>query len=274
MTKITKDTQVCISISERPGNFGATVLNAAFEALGLDFIYKPFGVSAENLEAAIKGIRAFGIRGCGVSMPHKQTVITYLDRIDEAAKPIGAVNTIVNDHGILTGYNTDFEGAKRAFQENYDLRGKTALIVGAGGVSRAIIIALKACGASRLWITNRNDEKGKALAGEFSIDHIPFEHRSECRAHLLVNATPIGMAHAPEGTILTKDALVHFEAALDVVVSPQKTPFIQTLENLKITCIPGFKMALYQGIAQCKLYTGADAPENVIEKAIRSYFLS
>lgn len=270
--KITKDTKVCISIAERPGNFGTTVLNTAFQALNLDYIYKPFRVLPKNLEAAIQGIRAFGISGCGVSMPHKREVMKYLNKIDEAAQRIGAVNTLVNDQGVLTGYNTDFEGARRAFEEMYEVRGKKVLVVGAGGVARAILLALKELGASEIWLTNRDEEKGKALAKEFSLHYTPFDQRTARKAHLLVNATSVGMPPHIEETVMEADALANFEAGLDVVVSPQKTRLIQTLEALKIKAIPGFKMALYQGVAQCKLYTGVDAPEALIEEAIRSYF--
>ncbi len=103
---INKDTQVCISFAKRPGNFGATVFNAAFEALNLNFIYKPFQLDEGKLEEAVKAIRVFGIRGCGVSMPHKVNVLRYLDELDPAAEKIGAVNTIVNTDGVLKGYNT------------------------------------------------------------------------------------------------------------------------------------------------------------------------
>ena len=105
---ISKDTILCISIAERPGSLGATIFNNAFEKLSLDYIYKPLLVKAKDLEIAVLAIRALCIRGCGVSMPHKIEVIQYLDKVDMTAKKIGAVNTIVNNDGTLTGYNTDF----------------------------------------------------------------------------------------------------------------------------------------------------------------------
>src|SRR5438046_2951853 len=135
--KITKDTTCCISIAGSPGNFGATLFNTAFEALSLDYIYKPFRVMPEDLSKAVAGIRAFGVRGCGVSMPHKIKVLDLLDAIDPLAEEIGAVNTIVNNNGKLTGYNTDVSGAMRALKERYDVRGKSAHIIGSGGVARA-----------------------------------------------------------------------------------------------------------------------------------------
>ena len=105
---------ICISISEKPGNFGKIIHNAGYEALGLNWIYIPFKIT--NLEDTIKGIRALGIRGCSVSMPFKEKVIKFLDDIDPLANEIGSVNTIVNNNGILKGYNTDFLGFQKSFK--------------------------------------------------------------------------------------------------------------------------------------------------------------
>lgn len=271
---INKDTICCISIAEKPGNFGAILFNIIFKALDLNYIYKPFRVSALDLEAAVKGIRAFGIRGCGVSMPHKTEVIKYLDQIDAIAKKIGAVNTIVNDQGVLTGFNTDFVGAKRAINEAYDVQGKDALVIGAGGVARAIVLALKENGARDIFITNRDEQKAKDLSQGFSCHSIPFDRRNEYKAHLLVNATSVGMSPNFEDIVIDEQALDSYEACLDVVVSPRKTRLIQAAESRGIIFVPGFKMALYQGIAQCKLYTSISVPENIVEDAIKSYFLN
>ena len=271
--KLDRDTICCISIAERPGNFGATMLNAAFQDLHLNYVYKPFRVMASDLQDAVKGIKAFGIRGCGVSMPHKMNVMAYVDVIDDAAKRIGAVNTIVNDNGVLTGYNTDYEGAKRALKETYDITGKKALVIGAGGVARAIIVALKDSGAGDIWLTNRDEIKGRELANIFSLNYHPFDERSEFRGQLLVNATPVGMPPYTGEMIIDRKNLIHYDCCMDVVVSPQETALIQAMNELKKSYVPGFKMALYQGMAQCKLYTGMDAPQRIIENAINSYFI-
>ncbi len=270
--KIDRDTICCISIAERPGNFGATVLNATFQALNLNYIYKPFRVMASDLEDSIKGIRAFGIRGCGVSMPHKIKVMQCLDQIDDAAKRIGAVNTIINNNGVLTGYNTDYEGAKRALKETYDIRNKKALIIGAGGAARAIIVALKDSGAGEIWLTNRDEARGQELAKEFSLNYHPFATRAEFRGQLLVNATPVGMPPNGGEMIIDKLALIHYDCSMDVVVSPQETGLIQTTKELGKAVIPGFKMALYQGVAQYELYTEQEAPFDLMSENIQKYF--
>lgn len=270
--KIDRDTICCISIAERPGNFGATVLNATFQALNLNYVYKPFRVMAPDLEDAIKGVRALSIRGCGVSMPHKMKVMLYLDKIDEAAKRIGAVNTIINDAGVLTGYNTDYEGAKRALKETYNIQGKKALIVGAGGAARAIIVALKDRGAGEVWLTNRDEARGQELAKAFSVNYFPFDKRTEFRGQLLVNATPVGMPPDTGEIIIDKLALIHYDCGMDVVVSPQETGLIQAMKELNKAVIPGFKMALYQGVAQYELYTGQEAPFDLMSENIQKYF--
>lgn len=266
---ITKDTQCCISIAERPGNSGAAIFNASFAALRLDFIYKPFKVVSENLESAINGIRAFGIRGCGVSMPHKINVLKYLDKIDSIAEKIGAINTIVNDNGVLSGYNTDFEGAKKILELTYDVSGKKVLIVGAGGVSRAVIKALKENAAGEIYIANRNEARGKKTAQEFEINYLPYEDRNDFKGNLFVNATSVGMAPLTEEMAINEKSLFYYDAVMDVVAYPNKTLLLQAAENSGKIIIPGFKMALYQAAAQFKLYTGREAPLEIILKTIQ-----
>lgn len=256
---ITKDTQLCISIAEHPGNFGATVLNAGFRALGLDFVYKPLRVNNDKLVEAIGGIRSLGIRGCGVSMPYKISVIKYLDEIDEYAGKIGAVNTIVNDVGVLRGYNTDFSGAKTALQKYYDARGKKVLIIGAGGVARAIIAALQGCGAGEICLTNRDESRGRRLAEEFGLTYLPYTKKEEPRGNLLINATPVGMMYGDD-LIIGRNAIASYEAVMDVVVSVGETSLVKSAKESGLVAISGLDMSLYQAAEQFKLYTGRDAP--------------
>ena len=149
---INKDTQLCVSIAERPGNFGTVIHNAAFKYCKLNFIYKAFSVT--NLENAIRGIKGFNIRGCGVSMPFKEAVIPFLDWIDPTALKIGAINTIVNDNDQLKGYNTDVYGVTTSI-ENLNLNSNTTVLIkGAGGIAKAIIFALKNNGLQNIYISN------------------------------------------------------------------------------------------------------------------------
>ena len=141
--KINSDTKICISIAARPGDFGANFHNSAYKHLDLNWVYLPRKVvSATDLEKAISGVRGLNIKGCSVSMPHKQTVIKYMDDIDTSAAKIGAVNSIVqNEKGDLKGYNTDYYGAKKAL-ERAKINGKEVLMIGAGGVAKAVGLAV------------------------------------------------------------------------------------------------------------------------------------
>ena len=133
---INKDTRVCISIAERAGNFGCSIHNAAFKKMDLNFIYKSFSVKKDGLESAIRGIRGLGIRGCGVTMPHKISVLEFVDKVSEEVEQIGSCNTIVNDDGVLTAYNTDAYSSYCVLKEAG--RKGVLYILGNGGFSRAV----------------------------------------------------------------------------------------------------------------------------------------
>lgn len=267
---INKDTIVCVSIAEKPGNFGAVVFNTAFEELSMNYIYKPFKLEAKNLREAIAAIRVLGIRGCGVSMPHKITAMQYLDIVDKTAQSIGAINTIVNNKGILTGYNTDYEAAKILTKNTYNVRGKAAVIAGAGGAARSIVTALKENGAKEITVTNRDAIRGKKFAKEFKITYVQWENRKDLAGNLLINATPVGMKSKDICNFENK-TIKRFEIVLDVVVNFSKTNLIKRAQTLRKQVITGITMASLQGIVQFKLYTGLDLPKKVIEKSMNLF---
>jgi shikimate dehydrogenase len=254
----TKDTQIFISIAERPGNFGANFFNQAFLYSGLDYIYKPFKVLSGDLQKAIDSIRVLGIRGAGVSMPHKQTVIQYLDEVDERTKKIGAVNTIVNKNGRLYGYNTDYVGAHQVIEEIFPVAGKKVLIIGAGGAARAIIVALQDSGAADIMICNRHEERAKMLAQEFDLSYNLFHNKEQIKADLLINATSVGMNPQENEMIVNEKELNNFSAVMDVVIYPSETRLLSTAKLLGKTIIYGQRMTIYQAAAQFKLYTGQE----------------
>ncbi len=267
---ISKDTILCISIAERPGSLGATIFNNAFEKLSLDYIYKPLLVKAKDLEIAVLAIRALCIRGCGVSMPHKIEVIQYLDKVDMTAKKIGAVNTIVNNDGTLTGYNTDFEGAKIITKKDINVRGSDVFIAGAGGAARAIIQALIENKASRIYITNRDEQKATTVAKEFKIEFIPWKEKDIMSGKLLVNATPLGMK-LDDPCIFADETINNFDAVMDVVVSLNDTYLIKRAKEFNKITLPGIRMSSLQGMVQFKLYTGANIPIKIIEEGIQKF---
>lgn len=266
--EIDRDTTVCISIALKPGNFGAVVQNAAYKAMGLNFIYKPFGIEPSDLPHVIKAIKTLKIRGCGVSMPYKVDAMKYLDRIDEKAKKIGAVNTIVNSNGILEGYNTDYYGAKIALEKIFKPKGKTVLMIGAGGVARAISLALKELEAEKIFITNRTQEKAESLADEFGLQAIEFEDIKKIRTDLFINATPVGMNPEIDKMIIDSSFLNNFKVVLDVVTSPPETLLMREAKKKGLIVIPGYVMSLYQSAKQFELYTGKEAPFDVMKKSL------
>jgi shikimate dehydrogenase len=262
----TSNPVLCGSIASRPSQFGVTMHNAAYAALGVPFTYVAFGT--HNTREAVLGMRYLGMRGLGVSMPHKIEIMQYLDAIDETAARVGAVNTVVNDDGRLTGYNTDWIGAVRALQEKVDLSGKRAIVVGAGGAARAIVYGLTREG-SQVTVYNRTADKGEALARDFvaRFGGGLAELAAIQDYDILVNATSVGF-HAPDESILPPSALEAGAAVLDVVFIPPRSRLVQDAESRGCIAISGIRMLVHQAAYQFELYTGQQAPLEVMERAL------
>lgn len=262
---INPDTILCISIASRPGQMGMAMHNAAYQALGLDFVYKSFKVS--DLKGALAGARALGIRGISVTMPFKETVLPYLDHIDPMAQAIGAVNTIVNDQEKLTGYNTDFEAAKIIIGELNILAHERVLVLGAGGAARAILAALHTTGVKQVACSNRTPEKAKQITAKFNYETVPWENRNKEKSDIIINATPLGMTLDIDQLPVTNEALSSCRAIFDTVINPAPTPFIKSGIQSGKQVIEGFRMGIYQAAKQFELYTGHPAPLAVMEQA-------
>lgn len=265
---INKDTQLCISIAERPSNFGTTLHNMAYAALNLNYIYKALAI--HDLHGAITGVRALGLRGCSVSMPFKQAVIPFLDNIDETAQSTGAVNTIVNDDGRLTGYNTDLIGAHIALASLQPQPDEGVLILGAGGVARAILVALRQLGYARVAVASRDVDKVTALNDIMPCSAVEWCAREQQQVQLLINATAIGMAPAAEIMPVDEKFVQGLRAVMDVVVSPMESRLIACARAAGKTVAPGYLLSLEQAAAQFRLYTGRAAPRAVMEEGIRT----
>lgn len=262
-----KDTQLCISLSSRPSNFGTTLHNAAYVDLGLNFVYKAFGIS--DLAGAMMGVRALNIRGCSVSMPFKEAVLSLLDEVDCTASAIGAVNTVVNEAGRLTGYNTDADGARKALEFIKARPGESVLLMGAGGVARAIVFALRQIGFSQVLVTNRDLKKVNLLNSILPCEAVPWEERHKIGADLLINATSVGMSPDVEQTPMEAEFLGQSRAVVDVVVSPMETKLIREASLLGLMVAPGHFISLEQMIAQFRLYTGVVPPRALLESKMR-----
>jgi len=258
-----KDTKICISIAEKPGTFGLEFHNLGYEELELNYDYIPLKVLPEQLEATMQLTRD-NFHACSVSMPHKVNVIDYLNKLESSAEKCGAVNTILNKNRILIGYNTDYFGAKRAIEEVGNIHGKKVLMIGAGGVARAIGHAVKDLGGD-LVIANRTLKKAKSLAEELDSNAVNWEQKNQEGAYLLINATRVGMDN-PEERLVSEQLISRFEAVMDVVVKP--TRLIREAEKQGKVTIPGLTMTTYQAAKQFEIYTGKQVPKNVIEKVL------
>jgi shikimate dehydrogenase len=248
--------------------------NAGYKALGIDnqYIFLPAEVKARELKNAVKAVKALDIRGVSCTMPHKQAIIKYIDRIDPAAKIIGAVNTVVNDGGKLTGYNTDWIGAiiplEKVIGKTGGLKNKKAALLGTGGAARAIAFGLTKKGA-KLKIFGRNIAKAKKLAKEFKVSFGSFLDIHELiNFDIIINATPIGMKPDANKTPVPKEFLHEDQIVLDAVYAPGMTKLLKDAKIKGAKIISGIEMLLYQGAAQFELYTGKKAPVEAMKKAI------
>ena len=263
--------QLCISIAKRPGLYGTTIHNAGYQALGLNFFYKAFGTN--DLEGAIHGVRALGIRGCSVSMPFKEKVIPLLDELDILAKKSQAVNTIVNENGSLIGYNTDVVGIKQCLQPLKIQKKKKILLLGSGGISRAFLVALRNLKLNDIIITNRTLKKSQTLAKEFDTDFIKWSERNNFNADMIINATSVGMSPNDNLMPISKNQIMNTEILMDVVASPTNTKLIKFAKKYKKFTISGPELSFYQACAQFKLYTRKKPPILAMKKAATKLLL-
>jgi shikimate dehydrogenase len=243
--------------------------NAAFAALGENRIYLPFPV--EDVQAALAGLKALDIKGVSVTIPHKQAVIPYLDRIDPVAAKIGAVNTIdvrtEDGRRLLCGSNTDWLGANRALENHLRLSGTRAVLIGAGGSARAIGFGLQEAGAEVL-LCSRSEAKGRALAAELGCPWFPLAELASLRGEVLINATPVGMAPMVDASPAPAAMLSSFQVVMDIVYAPLTTKLLREAEQAGCRTCNGLEMLLYQGVAQFELWTGLAAPVAAMREAL------
>jgi shikimate dehydrogenase len=258
---------LCGSLSLHVSPLGAAMHLAGYRALGLAFTYVPFAVT--DVAGAITGMRALGVRGFGISMPYKQTVMPLIDTLDPVAAAIGAVNTVVNDGGHLTGYNTDAAGAVRAFEEIRPLAGARVLLLGAGGAAKAIAHGFTERGA-RVTIANRDRARAAALAaatGARAAAGLDEANRAG-NYDAVVNATAIGMADLAGKSPIPESALHPGLLVMDIVYKPIETELVRAAQRKGATVIHGGRMLLHQAARQFELYTGHDAPLAAMETAL------
>jgi shikimate dehydrogenase len=242
---------------------------AGYRALGLDFTYVPFAVD-DDLEGAMRGMRALGIRGLGVSMPYKQAVIPLLDAVDPVAARIGAVNTIVNAGGRLTGHNTDWLGAVQALEESTGLQGARVLLLGAGGAARAIAFGLADRGAA-VTVANRDLEKARHLAAAIGGAAVPLDSAAFSLDYdVLVNATSRGMVEVDPHSPVPEAALRKGLVVMDIVYKPLLTELVEAARRRGAIAIHGGRMLLHQAAEQFRLYTRHEPPLAAMDEALRA----
>jgi len=255
---------------------------AAFDYLGLDIRYEVWETAKDELPKVVEGMRDASKLGANVTIPHKEAVLPLLDGVDNDARRIGAVNTIVNRGGKLTGYNTDASGFMRALRDDgaFSPRNKRVVLLGAGGAARAVGFALVDAGVRSLIILNRSVERGRALAWDLKVsdtevvalswkDGNTLTALAEC--DLLVNCTSVGMkdgsgeGKSPLGIgLIPKRALVY-----DVVYNPLETPLLAAAKKAGARTLGGLPMLVYQGAASFELWTGKSAPIDIMMRVAK-----
>ncbi|WP_448811491.1 shikimate 5-dehydrogenase [Agromyces bauzanensis] len=269
MPILNKDMSVCISLAGRPSNLGTRFHNFLYDELGLNFIYKAF--TTDDLEGAIRGIRALGIRGCSVSMPFKEAVIPLVDIVEPSAAAIESVNTIVNDGGVLTASNTDYEAIAQLIAEHGLDPASRVLVRGSGGMAKAVVAAFRGAGFADLTIVARNEAAGSALAAKYGYEWVPTVSMGPDPARafdVLVNVTPLGMHGSDAAALAFTPAFIERASTVfDVVAFPAETPLIQAGRAAGTRVISGAEVIALQAARQFERYTGVALTREQVERA-------
>jgi shikimate dehydrogenase len=256
---------------------------AAFEALSLPWRYQLIEVHKGDLEAAIHGIRAMNFQGINLTIPHKVEVLKYLDAVSEDARLMGAVNTVRREGDSLIGENTDGKGFLRSLREDagLDPSGQRVVVLGAGGAARAITVELALAGAAHITIVNRTSGRGKTLVAllnqqtPVSADFVLWDGIYALPAHtdVLVNATSIGLyPHTGDEPDVDYQAIRAGMVVCDVIPNPPHTLFLKQAEARGARTLDGLGMLVYQGAIAFKMWTGLDAPLDVMRGALAQAF--
>lgn len=277
-------TQFCGVIGKPVGHsLSPAIHNAAFRALGLNFVYLAWQV--DTIGDAVKGLRALGnFRGASVTIPHKVAAMQFLDHVEPTAKRIGAINTIVADKGELSGYNTDATGALRALREGgVELKGRRIVVLGSGGAARAIAVALAAdSGVENLTLLGIEDSERTRLAQDVrsvGVATVEDSHLDEAAlrrvlpdSHVLIHCTPVGMSPKSDSTCVPASLLHSGLAVMDIVYNPRETQLLKDAKFAGCKTIPGLEMFLNQAVTQFELWTNQAAPVAVMRAVLESHF--
>ncbi len=251
------------------------VHNAAFRAANIDAVYIPFRVPRADLSSFMADAGEFNMKGLSVTIPHKEAIAAKLTKVDPAVKGIEAVNTVIFKNGQVLGYNTDYKAAMDALENSLGavgqrpspLEGKTALLLGAGGVARAIAYGLERRGA-RMIVAGRNKKKADALADKFGGRSIDWGARQNVSANILVNCTPVGMHPSVDETPFDRRHLRPSMLVFDTVYNPENTLLLKDARRQGCRVVTGVEMFIRQAGLQFRLFTGRDAPTDLMRDVL------
>ena len=274
--KITKDTKVFGVIGDPIAQSKSPLIhNAAFRKLGIDAVYLPLRVPADGLLASLKEYDSLGISGYSVTIPHKEAVLQFCDSLDAETDEIGAANTLYKSDGEWKATNTDASAAMEAIQSgmlkaggSHELVGRKVLILGAGGVARAIGYALQNDGAT-VTITNRSRDRGKALAAELKCQFASWENRGAESCEILINCTSVGMHPNLNETPFEPNWLSDSTLVFDTVYNPEQTLFLKHARERGCPTVGGIEMFVRQAGRQFELFTGESPPLDYMTETLR-----
>lgn len=241
--------------------------NAAYEYLGINFAFLAFRVA--DVKSALVGLKALGVKGISVTIPHKLEVMKYLDKLDDVATKIGAVNTIINNNGKLFGTNTDWSAALKALEEKTTLAGKKVALFGAGGAACALAFGLKRRNAI-VHVFNRTKTTGDKLKEEL---HLAGSHNLDkldkiSDMDIIVNTTSVGMVPNIDISPVPLESIHAKQVVFDIVYTPNETKLLKYAKAKKATVVYGHKMLLYGVAKQFELFTCQKAPLNLMGKIL------
>ena len=256
-------------LADKPSSLSQAMHNAGFSALGINSFYVNFDTL--NTKDALSAVRCLGICGLSLTIPHKENAFSHVDTLDQHAQTIGAINTIINDGSSLTGFNTDWVGIVKAFDEaKADVKDKRILIIGAGGAARAAVYAMQKMGSKEIYIFNRSPERASALASCFSVHTCILQDLVELgsRFDVVINCTPVGSKLASaEAHPFNLRQLSSKQIVFDMVTK-ESTQLLDVAKEQESKVISGARMLLFQALEQFHLFTNLEPPKEAMESAL------
>lgn len=256
--------------------------NTAFKDLNLNYVYVTFNVEPENLKTALMGAKSMGVIGLNITIPHKVKIINYLDYIDESASLIGAVNTIHFKDNLIQGYNTDGKGALRALENITSVKNKKITILGAGGAARAVVCELLLADVDSVNIINRDLNKAEVLKKNIlsnidvniNVDKYDNLKNIISETDILIDSTPVGMYPNNNAKPLVTSDMMHSDLIVNhLVYNPLETSILREAKKAEAIPISGLDMLIYQGIESFKIWTGEEAPYDLLKETLLKILL-